>query len=573
MEHVFYLLLRRLRPPIILIITVYAISVLGFVLIPGQDDQGNPWRMDFGHAFYFVSFMGSTIGFGEIPYAFTPAQRFWTIITIYSTVVSWVYSIGTILALFQEPNFHRLVKRTNFSRSIAWISEPFYLVCGYGITGNRLVHALDSRGIQTVVIDSDQRLIDQLDADRIGLSVPCLCADAADPDVLTLAGIRNDHCVGVLALTNDDHANLSIAIDSKVVKPDRLVISSTQSKETTANLASFGTDIIIDPFETFADHLILTLRDPYKHLIYDLIVNPHHEMLTHPHQNTSGRWVICGYGRFGKELETRFKQNSIAMTFIEVNPAMRNAPEGTILGVGTEAETLLQAGIENAVGIIAGTADDADNLSIIITARNIKPDLITVARQNTGSNKPVFRAADVNMLMEPGRIIANEIYMHIRTPLLMDFFNQLRQCDEQQARQWLLSITAVLQEFDLNVWTLNINADESPAIYDELRANHPVKLGFLIRDPRNRKKSVPAIALLIKRNGELSIKPKRAIRLQVGDQILFCGQASAKVLMHWTINNHNVLRYIKTGVEGPDGFVWRWLYARQQKRHNVEQVS
>lgn len=68
MGHVFYLLLRRLRAPFLTIIVIYAISTLGFVLIPGQDDQGNPWHMDFFHAFYFVSFMGSTIGFGEIPY-------------------------------------------------------------------------------------------------------------------------------------------------------------------------------------------------------------------------------------------------------------------------------------------------------------------------------------------------------------------------------------------------------------------------------------------------------------------------------------------------------------------------
>ena len=160
MQHVYYLLLRRLRTPIITIIVVYAISVLGFTLIPGQDDQGNPWRMDFFHAFYFVSFMGSTIGFGEIPFPFTAGQRAWTIATIYACVISWLYGIGTIFTLFQDSNYQRLIKRTNFARRVARIYEPFYLVCGYGITGNRLIHQLDSLGIRTVVIDINQRLID-----------------------------------------------------------------------------------------------------------------------------------------------------------------------------------------------------------------------------------------------------------------------------------------------------------------------------------------------------------------------------------------------------------------------------
>ncbi|MGB5606347.1 MAG: ion channel, partial [Gammaproteobacteria bacterium] len=75
MQNLVYLLLRRMRAPLIVVILAYAVTILGLVLIPGVDDQGNPWRMSFFHAFYFVSFMGSTIGFGEIPYAFTDAQR------------------------------------------------------------------------------------------------------------------------------------------------------------------------------------------------------------------------------------------------------------------------------------------------------------------------------------------------------------------------------------------------------------------------------------------------------------------------------------------------------------------
>ncbi|MDX2422862.1 MAG: ion channel, partial [Amphritea sp.] len=98
MNDIFYLMLRRLRHPLITLIVVYSVSILGFVMIPGQDDQGNVWPMDFFHAIYFVSFMGSTIGFGEIPYAFTSGQRAWTLVTIYGTVIAWLYCIGSLLA-------------------------------------------------------------------------------------------------------------------------------------------------------------------------------------------------------------------------------------------------------------------------------------------------------------------------------------------------------------------------------------------------------------------------------------------------------------------------------------------
>lgn len=566
MGHVFYLLLRRLRTPIITIIVVYSVSVLGFVLIPGVDDQGKPWRMDFFHAFYFVSFMGSTIGFGEIPYPFTAGQRAWTIVMIYATVIGWLYSIGKIFSLFQDHSFIRLMKRNTFARRVRAIQEPFYLVCGYGYTGKRLIQRMDEQGIQAVVLDESQSAIDELDAHELGLAVPGLCANAADPDTLNIAGIRRENCIGVIALTNDDHTNLAVSIDSKLVNPERPVISRSESAGTTANLASFGTDCIIDPFETFAEHLVKSIKQPYKHIISDLIFNPHHNVLASPHQNTSGRWVVCGYGRLGRAIDRKFKEHDIPVTFIEVDPPQRGAPLGTILGVGTEEETLLKADIESATGIVAGTPDDADNLSIIITARNVKPDIITVARQNLSANKPMFRAAHVNLIMEPVRIIADEIFIRISTPLLMDFLELLQKEDDQWARELLLRISAVLQGSPLEAWAYAVNAAQCPAICDSLAREKIVRLGSLCRDPRRREDELPALPLLLKRGEKRLLLPDPDTELQADDEILICGQHGAQVFMNWVAYDYNVLRYIRTGVEAPGGLLWQWLSSLRKKR-------
>ena len=566
MQHVFYLLLRRLRLPIITIISVYALSIAGFVVIPGQDDQGNVWHMDFFHAFYFVSFMGSTIGFGEIPYPFTVGQRVWATFTLYATVISWLYSIGTIFSLFQNPNFQRLTRRTRFTRQVKRITEPFYLICGFGGTGSRIAHQLDSLNIPTVVIESKLSVINQLETDQLGLTTPSLCADAADPEVLKIAGIESDLCIGVLALTIDDHTNLAIAINSKLVKPERMVISGTQSKATTANLASFGTDLILDPFETFADHLVLILQQPYKHLIYDIFVNPHHNVWASPHQNTSGSWVICGYGRFGKALEEKFTAHNIPHTFISPHPPESNYPEGMIQGSATEAGPLTQAGIKDAIGIIAGTDDDADNLSSIITARALNPDLITVARQNTRNNKPMFQAADVNLIMEPGRIVANEIYLKIRTPLLADFFELMRHQDESWVRALLLKISDIMEQPELDAWTLSIDAEQCPAITTAIDEEQAPILAWIGKDPRDRGQELPAIVLMLKRENQSQLLPPPETQLQEGDQILYCGARRAQSLMMWTLKDHNTLRYITTGQVGPDGIVWRWIKAHYQKK-------
>ena len=105
MNNITALVLRRMRAPLLVLITAYAVSIIGLVLVPGIDDQGRTWHMGLFEAFYFVSYMATTIGFGEIPYDFSNAQRLWTIAAIYLTVVAWFYSLGTILTLVQDRGF------------------------------------------------------------------------------------------------------------------------------------------------------------------------------------------------------------------------------------------------------------------------------------------------------------------------------------------------------------------------------------------------------------------------------------------------------------------------------------
>ncbi|MFC6669526.1 potassium channel family protein [Marinobacterium aestuariivivens] len=394
MNNVIYLLLRRLRAPLITLILVYAVSVLGLVLIPGLDDQGQPWRMSFFHAFYFVSFMGSTIGFGEIPYAFTDGQRLWTLVCIYATVVAWLYAIGSLLALIQDPAFGRLMRRRAFVGEVSGLSEPFYLVCGYGVTGSRVVKRLASREIRTVVVDVDQERIDMLELDGLQVRVPRLCADAALPDVLEDAGLRHPRCIGVLALTNQDQVNLAVAIASKLLVPARLVVSRSESDVTTANLESFGTDLVVDPFRAYAQYLVLTTHSPYKHLVYDWLLNPRHRHPASVHRRREGRWIICGFGRFGRALFGEFSDDQVELTIVDEHPGSLGNGIRHIRGVGTEAVTLQEAGVDTAVGIVAGTDNDADNLSIIMTARQLNPKLITVVRQNLSANGPVFEGRE-----------------------------------------------------------------------------------------------------------------------------------------------------------------------------------
>ncbi len=153
MGDVLFIALRRLRVPLITLILVYAISVAGLVAMPGLEAQGQAASLSFFHAFYVVSYTATTIGFGELPFVFTDAQRAWITFTIYLSVTGWAYALGSIFALVQDPVFRTAIARSNFARRVRWLDEPFYIIAGYGQSGTALAQAFDALGTRSVLIE------------------------------------------------------------------------------------------------------------------------------------------------------------------------------------------------------------------------------------------------------------------------------------------------------------------------------------------------------------------------------------------------------------------------------------
>lgn len=559
MNDILYVLLRRLRAPLITLIVVYAVAVLGFTLIPGRDDAGNVWHMGFFHAFYFVSFMGSTIGFGEIPYEFTNAQRMWTVVTIYGSVVAWLYSIGTMLTVFQDSGFTRLLRLRRFVREVRGLNERFYLICGYGVTGSHVVRELIDNGVRAVVVDIEQERIDALELDGLVMPVPALCADASLPDMLDYAGLQHRHCAGVLALTNSDKVNLAIAIAGKVLSPDRLMISRSENDITTANLASFGTDMIVDPFRSYAEYVALAAHSPHRHLVYDWLMNPEHRTLASVYKRSKGRWVICGYGRFGRNISRELQREETEVTVIDPDPENIGGMSNAVVGVGTEAITLQQADIDGAVGIVAGTANDADNLSIIMTARELNPKLTTVVRQNLSANDLVFSHSKCDFIMQPGKIIATQILAQLKTPMLSVFIDCLMQQDEVWAHTLVNRMSATVGDEPLACCSVRVDEVEAPAIKCKLDEGTTVKLIALQKNPHDRRDTLACFPLMLRRKGEVRMLPGELTLLEPGDEVLFCGRKGALDKFEWTTHNYNTLHYILTGEDATKSRIQRWI--------------
>lgn len=549
----------------LILIVTYSVAVLGLVLIPGQDADGNPFRMDFFHAFYFVSYMATTIGFGEIPFEFTDAQRLWVVFSIFFTVVVWIYSIGTLLTLFQDRTFHNALIERRFAKRSQQIRDPFYLVCGYGETGSALIRALTERDQYAVAIDILEERVNLLKLENLRQYVPALCGDARLPVHLLEAGLKHDLCSGVVALTNSNETNLKIAITAKLLHPDITVICRADSHDIEANMASFGTDHIIDPFDTFAVHLATALQAPCLNLLQEWLTIGDQELLNEPlNPPRKGLWVVCGYGRFGKAVYEQLVKEGLEVVVIEAEPEKTGAPKaGCITGRGTEAETLNEAEVQRAVGLVAGTDHDANNLSIIMTAQKLNPDLFVIMRQNRKDNDPIISAVEAEMIMHPSAIIANRIRVLLGTPLLYEFVQLVLHQDDEWACQLVSRLTVLLEYRAPEIWEVSFTSEKSHAICNAVVQGRHISLQHLLVDPRDRSRELRTIPLMLLRHNERILLPDLSTAIEKDDQILFVGVRSAKNRMHWTLQNEHALSYILTGEAKPQGLIWRWLRRKE----------
>ncbi|MCA1778772.1 MAG: NAD-binding protein, partial [Xanthomonadaceae bacterium] len=337
-ESLLFLFFRRMRVPLVVLISAYTIATLGFTLMPGIDDQGQPWRMSLFEAFYVVSYTGSTIGFGEVPYEFTPAQRMWTIVSIYLTVIAWLFSISSIISLMQDPIFGNALRRARQSRGVRAMNQPFYLVCGYGDTGRILVRALSARGHPVVVLENKHEKIDTLEVEDLGASVTAFGMDAQKPDNLIEAGLRSRWCAGVIAVTGSDTINLKVAISAKLLNHNLVVHARANTNTAAANMRSFETDYVINPVDEYIRRMELAITRPDLFRLYHWISSGPDAALPKPRDVPGGDWIVCGYSRAGRATANLLVQQGRPVTVIDPNPEGPGRPAGTVKGRGTQAE-------------------------------------------------------------------------------------------------------------------------------------------------------------------------------------------------------------------------------------------
>ena len=116
-------------------------------------------------------------------------------------------------------------------------------------------------------------------------------------------------------------------------------------------------------------------------------------------------YIVCGFGRVGRQVTRDLRSAGAKYVVIDPNPSNREAALATgaplIESQPSEDETLKQAGIDRALGVIACVDSDAENIFIALTARELRSDIFIVARASAEDSEKKLLRAGADRVISP----------------------------------------------------------------------------------------------------------------------------------------------------------------------------
>ena len=138
-------------------------------------------------------------------------------------------------------------------------------------------------------------------------------------------------------------------------------------------------------------------------------------------------YIICGMGRVGRSVARELARKPAPFVIIENSDAkmQRYNSENwlVVAGDATHEQTLRQAQIDRARGLIAATTTDATNLYIVLTARGLNPRLTIIARASEDDAEKHLLTAGADSVVSPYSFAGQRIAQSLLRPHVVSFLD------------------------------------------------------------------------------------------------------------------------------------------------------
>jgi len=144
----------------------------------------------------------------------------------------------------------------------------------------------------------------------------------------------------------------------------------------------------------------------------------------------SGHVILCGYGRNGRQAAVELTENDEVFVIIEQDESLieRIRQETKMLyihGDATQEDVLKEARIDKSKAMITTLPNDADNLFLVITARQINPDLKIISRASDDKSDIKLKRAGANNVIMSDKIGGQRMAKLVTEPDVVEFLEYI----------------------------------------------------------------------------------------------------------------------------------------------------
>lgn len=135
--------------------------------------------------------------------------------------------------------------------------------------------------------------------------------------------------------------------------------------------------------------------------------------------------VVCGFGRLGRAIAEELAAARTDFVVVDSDPGLRGLLEQLgytyLIGSALDEVVLREAGVERARALVAATASDADNVYLVLSAREVNPQIAIHARGSTEAGLRRLRLAGAQQVISPYQLGGQRIANAILRPAVVDF--------------------------------------------------------------------------------------------------------------------------------------------------------
>ncbi|MBE7629060.1 potassium channel family protein [Tenacibaculum piscium] len=142
-----------------------------------------------------------------------------------------------------------------------------------------------------------------------------------------------------------------------------------------------------------------------------------------------GHTIVCGYGRNGKQAISKLKSYNQEVVVIEkIEEVVKKLDKNGLLNIEGDAtidETLLKAGILQASNLITVLSSDADNLFVVLTARQLNKNCKIISRASKETSYSKLKIAGADNVIMPDKLGGAHMASLVVTPDVIEFVDRL----------------------------------------------------------------------------------------------------------------------------------------------------